>query len=273
MKKAVIFLSLAALALPIALWATTLEKEEGNTVKQVSSQEEENEPLIFAGRIQSEEKVDLKFQASGKLAWVGVKKGDQVKKWQAIASLDKTDLEKSFKKKMNAYLKERWDFEQTQDDYQDEKDNFLVTDEIKRILDKAQWDLEDSVIDTEISQLAIKYATLVSPIEGIVTSIDQPVAGINITPATAVFTVVNPETLYFEVEVDEEEISQVREGMKGKIILDAYLNQEFESEIVSIDFAPMSEKTNTVYAVKATLPENKDLRFRLEMGGEIELPR
>jgi multidrug resistance efflux pump len=104
-----------------------------------------------SGEIRAEKDTTLTFQTLGLLSWIGFKKGDSVKKGQAVAALDKRDLEKRFKKEMNDYLTTRWDFEQTQDDYKETKDNFLVTDEIKRILDQNQFTLDNSVLDVEIA--------------------------------------------------------------------------------------------------------------------------
>lgn len=236
-----------------------------------SPDEAEPEPLNISGEIRAEKSVNLKFQTSGKLAWVDVKEGDYVKKWQAIASLDKKELEKKFQKEMNDYLNERWDFEQTQNDYQTIKENRLVTDEIKRILEKAQFDLNNIVLDAEIADLAVKYATIFSPIDGIVTKIDEPIAGVNITPATAVFTIIDPKSVYFEAKADEEEVTKLQVGTKGIILLDAYPDQKLDSRITFISFSPMSGETSTTYAVRLSLPENTNLRFRLGMGGEVEI--
>ena len=70
------------------------------------------EKLTISGTVEAEEKVVLKFQTSGRLSWVGVKTGDYVKKFQGIASLDLRDVEKNLKKKLLAFMNERWDFEQ-----------------------------------------------------------------------------------------------------------------------------------------------------------------
>lgn len=275
MKKKIIYVLLAIFlfAVAIIVWQKKKLSVEKQKAEEISAQPTvvEEETIILPGKIESEAKVNLKFQTSGMLVWIGVKEGDQVKKWQAIASLDKRQLTKQFQKEMNDYLNERWDFEQTQDDYRQTRESSLVTDEIKRILEKAQFDLNNSVIDAEIADLAVKYATLVSPIAGIVTRIDEPVAGVNITPATAVFTIVDPANLYFEAETDEEDVAKIKVGDKGKIILDAYPEELFETELISINFAPIAGKTNTVYAVKFKLPENSNNRFLLEMGGEVEL--
>lgn len=266
--KLLIFgLTLVSVLLAIPLLLPLTEPEE----IVISSQEEEEELLLLPGKIIAEKQVSIKFKTSGRISWVGVKEGDSVKKDQVIASLDKAELEKAFKKEINDYMSERWDFEQTQDDNQENRDRHLVTDTIKRTLEKAQWDLESAVLDLEISKLTVDHATIFSPIDGIVTSIDQPIAGVNITPATAVFTITDPDSVYFQAEADEEEVVLVKEGAKGKIILDAYPDQEFESEIFSISFVPIAGTTTTTYKISMPLPENTELRFRLGMNGEVEL--
>lgn len=225
-----------------------------------------------SGKTKSQNQVDLKFQTSGKLAWVGVKEGENVKKWQAIASLDKEQLKKDLQKDLNDYMNERWDFEQTQEDYQQTKERLLVTDAIKRILEKAQFDLNNAVIDVELADLAVRLATLASPIEGIVTHIDTPIAGVNITPATAVFTIADPNSVIFVVNVDEADVSQISLGLRAKIALDAYSDQVFEGQVSKISFSAITTTGGgTAFPVEITLPENSDLRFKVGMNGDTEI--
>lgn len=270
MKK-VILLSALAIGLPIVFFITKNQVKQQPVVRRVDSQVEEIEPLILPGEVKADRQVTLRFRTTGKLVWVGVEKGSRVKKGQPIAKLDTEELEKKFHKEMNDYMSERWDFEQTHDDYQDEKDRHLITDEIKRILEKAQFDLESKVLQAEIAQLAVDYSTVTTPINGIVTDVEQPIAGVNITPATAEFTITDPNSVYFELEADEEEVVPLKKGMTGKIILDAYPDQEFDSSIESIDFTPISASGAASYAIKCPLPENTNLRFRVGMGGEMEV--
>lgn len=154
--------------------------------------------FVFQGTIETEEKVTLRFPMSGKLEWVGVKEGDIVKRNQIIATLDKREIQKKLDKYLKTYLKTRWDFEQTRDDYQ----NKVVTTEIKRIFDQSQFDLDSSVLDVEIQNLSLELATLYSPIPGVVTEIGSPFSGVNIIPSQAEFEIVNPAKLFFSIMVD-----------------------------------------------------------------------
>ncbi|MCJ7804397.1 efflux RND transporter periplasmic adaptor subunit [Patescibacteria group bacterium] len=280
MKKILVFIKrhkiLTAIILAIFIiavgWPTTKKvtaKPEQKYETAKVQKEDLTDIVSASGTIQAENQVDLKFQTSGLLTWVGVKEGDQVKKWQAIASLDKRELEKNLLKTLRDYSSERNDFEEeSQVTYKDE----LLTNTVRRILEKNQWDLDKAVVDVEIKDLAIKLASLVSPIEGIVTHIDTPVAGVNITPATAVFTIANPAKMKLVANVDESDIGKVKVGQKVILTLDTYPDQEIEGEVGKIAFASIATKGGgTAYPIEIYLPENKELQFKVGMNGDLEI--
>lgn len=224
--------------------------------------------LILAGSVSADEIASLRFQNSGKLAWVGVKEGDKVKKGQAIASLDKEQLRKSLQTQFNNYRTNLSQFWDTQDKYKD----VIISDTIQRILDRTQYSLDNSVISYEIADMAIKESTLVSPISGVVTDIEQPLTGTNITPANATFTIVNPNSIYFRSEIDQEDVSKIKVGQKATITLDSFPDSSFDSEITYISFVPVTGQSSTVYEVRFKLAlDNQDLSYRLGMDGEARL--
>ena len=220
-----------------------------------------SETLTLSGKIDAMEKVTLKFQTSGKLSWVGVKEGESVYKYQALASLDQRDVKKTLEKKLNSYMTDRWTFEQTQDDYEGK----IISDAFKRLLDKSQYTLNNSVLDVELSALSVEYATLITPIEGIVTKIDTKNAGVNITPATAEFEVINPKTLYLSVSADQSEVTKIHEGLTGNLTFDAFPETHHVGSISAIGFTPKAGESSTVYEVKVALGNSTDVSFRVGM--------
>lgn len=221
--------------------------------------------LTLAGSIDAAEIANLRFQNSGKLVWVGVKVGDQVKKWQTIASLDKAELKKSLQTQFNNYRTQLSQFWDTQDKYKD----MVISDTIQRILDRTQYSLDNSVINYEISDMAIKEASLVSPLNGVVVAMDQNLPGTNITPATATFTIVNPSSVYFRSEIDQEEVVKIKVGQKATVKIDAFPDSSFDSEITYIAYTPISGQSSTVYEIRFRLPvDNQDLSYRLGMDGD-----
>lgn len=271
-KKTVIILFITLLGIGLFFWqivASQAKKEKSQIKTTKVKRTDLIKSISASGKIGSGKEVELKFQTSGQLVWVGVKLGDIVKPWQAIAQLDKRELELNLQKYLKDYMKERWDFEEDrQVTYRDK----VLTDSIKRILEKNQFDLDKAVIDVELRDLALKFATLVTPIGGIVTSIDTPVPGVNITPATAVFKISDPNELVFKADVDETDIGRVKEGQKVRITFDAYPEEIYESVISRIDFvAKTTTGGGTAFSVEVKLPENPNLKYKLGMNGDIEI--
>ncbi len=257
----VLFWSNRASAQKVAASITTARVARANFVNVLSS----------SGKTKAEKSVDLKFQTSGKLTWVGVKEGDTVNAYQAIASLDRREVQKNLEKALRDYSNERNDFEETwRVTYNGKKPEQALNDTVKRILEKNQWDLEKAVFDVELKSLAVEFATLVSPISGIVTHIDTPVAGVNITPATAVFSVADPGSLIFEANVDETDVGSLTLGQTATIILDAFPEATFSGTISYISY--VSEQSSggaTVFPVKIAFTDPQNLRIGLN--GDIEI--
>jgi membrane fusion protein, multidrug efflux system len=236
------------------------KKEKTHVVKEGTLQEE----LILAGNIDATEKVTLQFQTSGKLSYVGVKEGDPVKKYQVIAQLDSRELKKRLQKELNDYKSSRWDYEQEKDD----QEGKAITDALQRTLDKTQFTLDNSVLDVELSSLSLEFSRLVSPIDGIVTFIESPIAGVNVTPSSARFAIVNPDTLRFVVTADQKEIVEIKEGQSVEISLDA-LDKKLMGTVHRISFAPKSGETSIVYEVFIDVPRNELIDdLRLGMTGD-----
>lgn len=224
-----------------------------------------------SGKVEAKNVANLTFQTSGLLSWVGVKEGDYVQKWQGIASLDKQDLEKRLTRSLNLYLANRWDFEQTQDNFKDKKDRFLLTDADRRILDKAQFSLNNAVIEVELADLVARLATISTPISGIVIRVDTPSAGVNITPATT-FTIIDPTSVFFQANVDEADIGQIKIGQEVKIALDSYPGEEFKGRVEKIGFvAQPTAGGGRAFLVEISLPQNNDLKFKIGMNGDADI--
>lgn len=229
--------------------------------------------LSLSGTIDADEKVTLQFQTSGKLAWVGIKEGEYVNKYQAIASLDQRALKKDLEKDLLDFMDSRWDFDQLKDDYEGKattEQNVYITDEISRIVQQSQMGVDKTILDVELSQLSLELSTLITPIEGIVTAIDQPFAGVNITPAGARFQIVNPQTLFLKVIVDQQDITKLKEGMTAEIIFDAFPFQTYKGTVYFLSFIPAAGEESS-YLVKLSVPQTISNRLRIGMAAEVNI--
>jgi RND family efflux transporter MFP subunit len=274
LKKRWYLILFGILILSFVLYKNNTASKAKNKVDSYTIKRENlKEVLTLSGEIDAEEKASLKFQTSGRLAWVGVKEGDYVKKYQTLASLDQRDIKNRLTKYLNTFSTTRNDFEQTIDDNWNLQYDLSgsIRREAERVLKNNQFDLENAVLDVEYQNLSLEYANLWTPIEGVVTHISTPFAGVNVTPAGAEFEIVNPKTLFFLVSAEQGDVINLQEGAVGKISFDAFPEKKFKASVYYISFSPKDGETGTVYELRLKLDdEAMKLPLRLSMSGDVD---
>src|SRR3989344_1929628 len=236
-------------------------------IETQKAQVEDIKKIVTAtGIIRSQSEANLKFQTSGKIAYISAKQGDYVKKGQLIAKLDTVDLQKRLKQDLNSYFKERLDFE----DVKDSQPGGPATAELKRIAQRAQADLDNSVIDVELRDLALKYSNLYSPIEGFITQNPQVLVGSNVLATETITAVADLDNLEFIAEIDEVDVGQIKESQTAIINLDAFTDHQIEANVKTISPKAITTSTqSTVFEVIFEVPEGRN--FLLGMNGTIEV--
>jgi|SRR3989344_298786 len=257
----------AVVAVVLITFFATRGGAETSKIKtaQVTEKTLESEVTV-SGEVKSREETNLRFQTSGKLAYIGVKQGDYVRSGQTVASLDSQELEKRLKRDLNTYFKTRLDFEDVKDSQKDK----VITDTLKRIAQRSQADLDNSVIDVEIKDLAIKFSKLNSPINGYVVSEPNVFPNAFVFPTDTIVQIANLDKIQFVAEVDETEIGKIKIGQKATLTLDAFEGKQIETTVASI--APKAITTSTgatAFEVKFNLKAQED--FRLGMNGESKI--
>ncbi len=233
--------------------------------------------ILFPGTIDFTEHVVLQFQQIPQtgimLSWVGVKSGDYVKKNQLLATLDTQMVQKQQEINLSNYLNQRYTFDQTTSDNGGRTPDQALNDTQKRQLLQNQLSLNNSVYSVELQDLVKKFSTLYTPIEGIVAKVDIPYGGVNIESADQEkFEIINPKTMFFNVDVDETEINNLHIGDKGVILLNAFPTEYTEATIVNISFIPHQDaNNNNVYTVKMSFDnkDNSNYKYKFQMGGYV----
>ena len=250
----------------------TQTRKDTETLTFISpARQEIIETLEISGTVDALQKARLRFIAGGKITYLSAQEGDEIKKWQTIATIDPASLQKSLEKTLNLYSQERWDWEERVDTT---KYRWL-NDVERRDKDQAQWDLENTVLDVEIQDIAIKNTRLTAPFAGILTSSPITSAGTQLL-ATDYFELVDPTSLIFVGRVDEADVARIAEGQTANIRLDAFADETFATTVDRISFASSQTADGTVFTVHfPLLSSNDNLRFRLGMNGEatIELSK
>jgi RND family efflux transporter MFP subunit len=223
------------------------------------------------GTAVSETAVNLSFLTSGKLTYLGVKEGDTVMPQQTIATLDVRSTQKSLEGALRDYAKQRNTFEQTKQNNNNATPDTAANDQVRRVLENNQYDLEKAVISVELQDLAKQNSVLTTPIGGVVTRADVQSGGVNVSPTTT-FTIADPDHLQFDIDVDEADIGKISLVDSIKAHLDAFPEQTLTLTISNIDFASHATSTGgTVYTIHAALPDNSDRRYRAGMSGDADI--
>lgn len=227
------------------------------------------ESISSSGKTHAKNQADLRFLSSGRLTWVGVSKGDTVKRGQHIASLDSRDVLAQLKKAKLTLDKEKNSFDTATSityPYTSSKD--AASDLDRRALQNIEGALEQVKLDVELRQLAVEYSTLYSPISGIVTQIDTPQIGVNITPATADFIIIDPESIVFQANIDEVDLGRLTIGQEADISLDAYPGETFKGTVSYIAYSSeLSAGGATIFPVEITMTSTKT--FRIGLNGDV----
>lgn len=248
-----------------------LPKNSSNIETQKIEKQNIVQSVTTSGKIESETTVKLSFLAPGKLVYIGAKKGDFVKSGQTIASLDTRSVQKNLENNLRDYSKQRNTFDDTLENYQNRTPAQAINDDMKRILQNNQYDLEKAIISVELQSLAKEQSYLVSPIDGVITDSGAEVPGINIA-VTNSYQIADPDHVKFVIEVDESDIGKVRMGMPVKVTLESFPDDPINLTVSNIDFTShTSSNGGNVFDVEAQIPDNAEYKYRIGMTGDAEI--
>ena len=221
--------------------------------------------VSVTGSVDAQTSVNLTFQTPETLSYVGVKLGDTVKKYQLIVSLDQTILQATLRQAQQDFVAAKAASQQ----YYDNNTSGTESDAQKvqrTAIDDAQNKAYDQMLKV---QHDIANSSLYSPIAGIVTRMDAQTAGVNITPATT-FTITDPNSLDFKMEVDEADIGQVKLGQSANVSLDSFPNNNLNLTVDNIDFiSHLTSSGGNAFYVKTNLPQNNS--YRVGMNGNADI--
>jgi HlyD family secretion protein len=216
------------------------------------------------GEIKAKKQADLKFYSPGKVVWVGVKRGDKVRAWQGVASLDSVALDAVYQQALNNYRNYQAIADQVLDEVKDHSSDESFS--LKATRTTAEVNRDNSYDAMLGARANLKNAALVSPIAGTVTDINDVQAGLNLTGSdleTKFIRVVDLSSLYFEARLHEVDYSKVKVGQEVNVNVDAYpsdtcngkvsfvgkVGQETTGGVISIPVEITLEKCSLDFAV------------------------
>lgn len=227
-----------------------------------------SEELVLSGEINADEYAKLTFPTSGEISWVGVKEGDTVKKGQALTKLDTTVLNTTFQQARATLRAAEATVANIHDQVKDHTGDETYAQKDTRTTAEATKDRAyEAYVAAEYN---LRNSTLTSPFAGIITFLAHPYSGVNVFSTETQVEVINPDTIYFDVTGDQNEVPDLFIGQKVNIVLDSIAEETFESTVDFISYTPKAGEVGTAYEIKVKFTkDNFDIKkFRIGMSGD-----
>ena len=274
MKKKSIWI-IAGIVAVIAIAAYLLsggKKEETISFDTAKVEKQNIQTTITAtGTIEPVTSVTVGTQVSGIVAHLYVDYNSVVKKGQVIAELDKTNLisELNTARANLSSAQSTASYEEANyNRYKQLYDKGLVSaDEYESALlsyRKAKEQVNTSRKSVQKAQTNLGYATITSPIDGIVLSKaveeGQTVAASFNTPE--LFTIAKDLTdMRVIADIDEADIGGVKEGQRVSFTVDAFPDDHFQGSVTQVRQQATTESNVVTYEVVISAPNN-DLKLK-----------
>ena len=225
--------------------------------------------VTATGELQPVYKVDVGTQVSGIVEHIYVDFNSVVKKGQLLAELDRSNLNEQLKTAQASVSNAQSNLTLAQQQFDRVKalyDNKAATMEAYESavnsLTLAKNQLKTSQSDLSRAQTNLSYATIYSPIDGVVmdkaVEEGQTVAASFNTPT--LFTIANDLTkMQVEAKVDEADIGEVKAGQPVTFTVDAFPDDVFTGTVKEVRINPTVTSNVVTYTViiDAPNPESK----------------
>ena len=275
MKKFLKFIIVIAVLAGVALGVKSIFFD-GNTTSQVGAlisskvvTDTIKTTISATGSLEPVDQVEVGTQVSGDIAKINVDFNSKVKKGQVIAELDKSKLQSTLKQTTISYKSAENDLNYKQSTYDrikrlaaSKSASAVELEQAEYNLNAAKLSLEQRKNEVAQARLNLSYATIKSPIDGVVlkraVDVGQTVAASMSTPTLFVIAK-DLSQMKVMADVDEADIGQVKQGQRVTFTVDAFQNDTFHGTVQEVRLNPTTTSNVVTYTVVITAenPEQK----------------
>ena len=280
MKKFIIISAIIIVPLLIAGYFLFNKENEVNIEWETKTIERGDMEISITatGTLEAVKEVEVGTQVSGIISVIYVDFNSKVRKGQVIARLDTTTLASQVYDSKANYTRKKIMLNQTKRNMVRAeglyKENVMPKVEYEEVLDEyetAQSNLLSADAQLERTMINLRYATIVSPINGVVISrnVEQGQTVASSFNSPTLFNIVNDLTkMQVEASIDEADIGQIEEGQKVSFTVDAYPDDTFSGVVRQKRLKPEIVSNVVTYTVIVDVP-NPDLKLMPGMTASI----
>ena len=265
--------------------------------------------VVATGKIQPLAKVQVKSKASGIVKRLDVDYGDRVREGQLLAELDKEQLEAGVREARANLLAAQAALERNLIEAEGPDLPFLksalerarqlyadglIAPSILDDADKAyqmginkktaarsnaamsKAEVEKARATLERFEADLRYATIMSPMDGLVLSRDvevgDAVSSILIlgSQATLIMTLGDVSEVYVLGKVDEADIGKVYLGQEARIVVESFKDKKFEGKVTKISPLGVEKDNVTIFEVRVSI-RNPTGELKVNMSANAEV--
>ena len=215
--------------------------------------------ISATGTLEPVDQVEVGTQVSGDIAEIFVDFNSKVKKGQVIAELDKSKLQSTLNQAEIALHSAEIDYQYKANTYQrilalsqSNSASAVDLEQAEYNMNAAKYALERSQNDVAQAKLNLSYATIKSPIDGVVlkraVDVGQTVAASMSTPTLFVIAK-DLKQMKVMADVDEADIGSVKKGQKVTFTVDAFQNETFTGKVQEVRLSPTTTSNVVTYTV------------------------
>jgi RND family efflux transporter MFP subunit len=235
--------------------------------------------LTASGYVIARRKAAVASKGTGRLVYLGVEEGDQVKKGQLIARLEDDDVMAALRRARAELAAEEAELKDARESLKRQKmlleKDFVAQSEYdtaearyKRVMAS----IESARFAVREAEVAVGYTRIIAPFDGTVVrknadvgEIMAPLAGAASSRA-AVVTIADLSSLEVDADVAEANITKVRNEQACEIRLDAYPEQAYQGYVSKI--VPTADRAKATVMVKIRF-KSYDRRVLPEMSAKV----
>lgn len=233
---------------------------KGTTVSKISHSQS-SAVLTASGYVVAQRKAAVASKGMGRLVYLGVVEGDEVKKDAVIARLEDSDIKAQLEQaKANLKLSNA-DLKEAENNYERQKKLYTTNSTTKPELDAAEARLLRVQANIQVAEAMLKNTevslenTLIrAPFNGKVLTknadvgeVIAPLAG-STSSRGAVVTIADMNSLQVEADVSEANIQKIKINQDCEITLDAYQNYKYPGFVSKI--VPTADRSKATIQVK-----------------------
>lgn len=271
LKIAIVLAVLAGIAYGVKFFFFTEKANDaaGPLVSAKVTQTTISTTISATGTLEPVDQVEVGTQVSGDIAKNYVDFNSKVKKGQVIAELDKSKLKATLTQAEIAYRSAENDYKYKESTYNRVKklseSNSASAVELETAeynMNAAKFAVERSKNEVNQARLNLSYATIKSPIDGVVlkraVEVGQTVAASMSTPTLFVIAK-DLSQMKVMAAIDEADIGQVKQGQKATFTVDAFQGESFNGAVQEVRLNPTTTSNVVTYTVVITAenPEQK----------------